>query len=154
MRKLTLLAIAAVLMLAQSSPALSSTFSGPYACRASGPGSYFIATAPPVMSLTANAGGTFSGGTLLYWSSGGLCEYSLNTSPTSSNFSSLAGSSGSAGSGHLFWENSITEPTNCAPDDMADAFGFVLSGLPSSGASANTVQLTDFFGPSWECTQK
>ena len=154
MRKLTLLAIGAILMLAQSSPALSSSFSGPYACRASAPGTYFVATAPPVMSLTANAGGTFSGGTLLYWASGGLCEYSLNTSPSYSYFSSLAGSSGFAGSAHLFWENSITEPTGCAPELIGDAFGFVLSGLASSNASANTVQLTDAFGPSWECTQK
>jgi hypothetical protein len=26
--------------------------------------------------------------------------------------------------------------------------------LPSSNASANTVQITDVFGPSYECTQK
>ena len=99
-------------------------------------------------------GDSSSAETLLYWSSGGLCEYSLNTNPALSYFRSLAGSSGFAGVVYSVWENSITEPAGCSTAGLDDEFAFVLSGLPSSGASANTVQLTDFFGPSWECTQK
>jgi len=98
------------------------------------------------MTLSANAGGTFSGGTLFYWALGGLCQYSL-----------LRGSftiSGSAGTGILTWENSITEPLDCVATSFSDSFAFVISGSPSSFGSANTVQIADVFGPTYECTQK
>jgi hypothetical protein len=143
MRKLTLLAIGAVLMLAQSSPALSSTFSGPYACRASGIPSY--SDSAPVMSLSANAGGTFNGGTLLFFKSGDLCQYSLNL--VESSFSLI---SGSTGIGYLAYESSQSPPCGGVIDF---AVAFVLSAA-SGNASANTVQISDGFGPNWECTQK
>ena len=153
MRKLTLLAIAAVLMLAQSSPAFSSTFNGPYACRASGVPTYSLSA--PVMTISANAGGTFSAGTLLFWQTGGLCQYELTPSLTSCI--AIPPTPGSAGT--LFWASPFSEPSGCPSGAVGTNvitinFGFVLSGLPSSGASANTVQLTDQYGLSWECTQK
>jgi hypothetical protein len=148
MRKLTLLAIAAVLMLAQSSPALSSTFNGTYACRGSALYPFGSPFSPPVMSLSANAGGTFSGGTLFYYAvNAGLCQYSLKA------VNSFFTISGSAGTGFVGWTNSIIEPTGCTQVFTA-ASAFVLSGSPSSGASANTVQITDGFGQVWECTQE
>jgi len=147
MRRLTLLAIAAVLMLAQSSPALSSSFSGPYACRASGTPGYSLSA--PVMTFSANASSkTFSAGTLLFWQSLGLCEYGLSPSLTS-EFYTL---SGSAGGGILYWV--LGNAVSGCPSNITDIFGFVLSGLASSGTSANTVQTTNSDGLSWECTQK
>ena len=151
MRKLTLLAIAAVLMLAQSSPAFSSTFSGPYACRASGiPTLVVFSDSAPVMTLSANAGGTFSSGTLLFFRGGDTCQYSLDTTSTQSNFTLISGSTGQA---VLSWIRSASSAGTCT-NSILDPFAFVLSGLPSSNASANTVQITDVFGPSYECTQK
>jgi hypothetical protein len=147
MRKLTLLAIAAVLMLVQSSPALSSTFSGPYACRASGTPSYSLSA--PVMTFSANASSEIlSAGTLLFWQSGGLCEYGLSPSLTS-EFYTL---SGSAGSGILYWV--LGNVASGCPSTITDIFGFVLSGLASSNTSANTVQTTSNYAVSYECTQK
>jgi len=149
MRKLTLLAIAAVLMLAQSSPAFSSTFSGPYACRGSGP-TAGVSDTPPVMSLSANANGSFSGGILLSFLGGDLCQYSLDTI----NDSSFTLISGLAGNGQLYWRPSASNSGACVNAPLLGFFAFVLSGLPSSNASANTVQITGGFGPSYECTQK
>jgi len=100
------------------------------------------------MSLSANANGSFSGGTLFYWALGGLCQYSLRVVDSGFTISGLAGT------GSVVWGNSITEPTDCVPSAFTDYFAFVLSGSPSSGASANTVQITDVFDPSYECTQK
>jgi len=147
MRKLTLLAIAAVFMLAQSSPALSSTFSGPYACRASAIPTVYSDTAP-VMTLSANAGGSFSGGTLLFFKSDNLCQYSLLSG--NSSFTTI---SGLAGYGNVAWVGSASNNGACV-SSLGFFVAFVLSGTASSNASANTIQISDSFGPSWECTQK
>ena len=146
MRKLTLLAIGAVLMLAQSSPALSSSFSGPYACRASG--STGFSDSAPVMTLSANAAGTFSGGTLLFFKDANLCQYSLFSG--NSSFTTI---SGLAGYGNVAWVGSASNNGACV-SSLGFFVAFVLSGTASSNASANTIQISDSFGPSWECTQK
>jgi hypothetical protein len=142
MRKLTLLAIGAILMLAQSSPALSSTFSGPYACRASAP--YSFSTSAPVMFFTANAGGFFIGGNLVFLVGSNLCGYSIFLGDSTFTPAGLSGY------GNLDW----APLSGGCPPEFTFHFGYVLSGLPSSNASANTVQITDQLGPSWECTQK
>jgi hypothetical protein len=133
-------------MLAQSSPALSSSFSGPYACRASG--STGFSDSAPVMTLSANAAGTFSGGTLLFFKDANLCQYSLFSG--NSSFTTI---SGLAGYGNVAWGGNASNAVTCT-STIGDLFAFVLSGLASSNTSANTVQITDGSGPSYECTQK
>jgi hypothetical protein len=153
MRKLTLLAIGAVLMLAQSSPALSYTsFNGTYACR--GSALYPFSSSVPVFTVTAIGGtgpaaGTFSGGTLLFYYTGYLCQYSLNKAD--STFGVLGDSSGLAGV--LSWEGSGYNNAACI-SSFGDDFAFVLSQLAPNRSSPNTVQTTSEYGPSFECTQQ
>ena len=148
MRKLTLLAICAV-VLGQSSPALSTTFLGSYACRAAG-ADYYTGIIPtnsaPVMFLSAN-GYNFSAGTLIFYHLGNLCEYSLVTSESS--FTPVPGTG--SGTGTLAWSTFVDVPT--CPTSPSENFGYVLSGSPQSYLYANVVQMTDTF-TSYECTMQ
>jgi len=141
MRKLTLLAVCAV-TLAQSSLALSSTFNGNYACRASG--EFAGAVSPPVMFLSTKSGEfptTFSAGTLLFSASiSDTCAYSLNVSK--SNFSYSAFLVG-AGAGELEWSPAASNGGSCALG-ISQPFRFVLSGDPHDLDPANVVQITTF----------
>ncbi len=148
MRKLTLLAICAF-VLAQSSSARATLFFGSYACRASGT-DYGLLDSPPVMFLSSANGTSFSGGRLMFYHLGTLCEYSLVTSE--SGFTIVPGTG--TGTGTLTW-TTVAEPTfvdspSC-PSSPSENFGFVLSGIPDAYVCASTVQMTDTF-TSYECT--
>jgi len=148
MRKLTLLAICA-LVLAQSSPALATLFFGNYACRASGT-DYGLLNSAPVMFLSSPYGTNFSGGTLMFYHLGTLCEYSLVTSE--SGFTIVPGTG--SGTGTLTW-STVVEPvfvdSPSCPSSPSENFAFVLSGTPAIYANASVVQMTDTF-TSYECT--
>src|SRR5208283_1282900 len=148
MRKLTLLAICA-LMLAQSSPALATLFFGNYACRASG-SDYGLINSAPVMFISSGNGYNFSGGTLIFYHLGTLCKYSLVTSESS--FTIVPGTG--SGTGTLIWgtlvEDAFVDSPSC-PSSPSENIGFVLSGSPNAYVNASVVQMTDTF-TSYECT--
>jgi len=167
MRKLTLLAVCAV-MLAQSTLAFSSTFSGSYACRASGPDFNSDSSMPvmflpasntsfPVMFLSTASNQeistSFRAGRLLYYiDPATLCQYSLVINgPMPSSFSQPDGTG--TGTALLAWTPVSGNPPSCVSFAFAKNVAFVLSGDARSLDPANVVQITDDLA-NYECTRQ